>query len=177
MSSSTQRRGLMQLDPRGRRIRKALVAAVLLVGSSTASWLLRDPAWDDWWDGYNWGQLFLFAPVLFFSLAVGWQLLRFIVEWCYRKARPKAENPRSEAAGKPRRTLDFWLHDFSCVVALYLMTAAIGDIPMAVYYLSSVRQWHLHWSWWNVADFCVVLMIAASWILDRVERWMRRDLP
>jgi hypothetical protein len=158
----------------GQRIRKASVAGGLFICTCAASLLVRDPAWDGYWDAFTWPQLFLQAPVLFFSCAAVWQSVCLIAEWLYSKAKRKAENPQPEGMEDPRRTLEFWLRDSLRVCALYLMTGVIGDIPMAVYYLAAVRGWHLHWSWWGAADSGLPLMIAAWWILERIDRRTRR---
>ena len=159
----------------GQRIRKAFVAGALLICASAASTLVRDPAWDGWWDAYHWPQLFLIAPVVFFSGAVVWQFVSFVAEWLYRKAKRGAENQQPQAL-EAQRTLKSWLRDSLRLCVLYATTCVIGDIPMAVYYLASVRGWHSHWSWWDAADTGLPLMVAAWWILERIDRRTRMGM-
>ena len=56
----------------GLRVRKLFVASVLLTCTWVAWRLVHDPFWDSWWDAYNWPQLFLYSPYLFFFGAVVW---------------------------------------------------------------------------------------------------------
>jgi hypothetical protein len=138
---------LKQLIPVGRlgeRIRKWFVAGVLLACTDTASQLVRDRAWDGWWDAFNWPQLFLYAPLLFFSGATLWQLICVIVEWIYERAKRKPEHVEPKESQDIERAVKFWLQDSLRICALYVATCLIGDIPMAVKYLVAARGlvWH-----------------------------------
>jgi hypothetical protein len=163
----------------GQRIRKAFVAASLLAGASIASQLVRDPAWDGWWDAYNWPQLFLNAPVLFFLGATAWQLICLIAELFRRKAKRKSKALEPGALQDTQRTLRFWLRDSLLVSVLYITTAVIGDIPMAVNYLAVARGWTWHLWWSNAVFSCLLLMIAICWLLGRIQRFaqMRTATP
>jgi hypothetical protein len=154
----------------GERIRKAFVAGGLFACTSAAMRLVRNPAFDGWWDAFNWPQLFLFAPYLFFQGAAVWQLICFLVEWFYRKVNRKTEKLEPGALQAAQRTLKFWLWDSARVCALYITTCLIGDIPMVVKYLASVRGWSLHWWWSSAVESCLLLMIVVWCILDRICR-------
>jgi hypothetical protein len=163
-------RELVPLGVLGQRIRKALVAGGLLACTYSAWQLVRDPAWDGWWDAFNWPQLFLYAPILFFFGAAVWQLVCIIAEFFCRKLKGETENLEPEALQDTQRTLKFWLRDSLRVCVLYIVTCAIGDIPIAVKYLAAVRRWPLHWWWLNAVNFRLLLMIAVWWILERIYR-------
>jgi len=152
----------------GRRLRKALVAGALLAITYAAWHLVRDPAWEGWWDAYNWPQLFLYAPVLFFFGAAMWQLLCLVAEYLYQQRKNKAGNLSAEPEWEEQGTLRFWLRDSSRICLLYLTTCVIGDIPMAVNYIAAVRERHLHWWWSNVVAVCLLVMVAVWWTLDRI---------
>ena len=149
----------------GKRVRKAFVAGVLLATTSAAWQLIRDPAWDGWWDAFNWPQLFLYAPVLFFSGIVLWQLACFVAEYLYRRGK---DNVVSESSQEEQKTLGFWFRDSSRICLLFVSTCVIGDIPMAANYLAVVRGWRWHWWWSNVVGVCLIVMLATWWVLSRI---------
>jgi hypothetical protein len=121
-------------------------------------WLLvRNPSFDGSWDAFNWPQLFLYAPILFFFGSAASQVIWFVAELFCRKVRRKAENPKPEALQDNQRTLNSWLRDSLRVCVLYITTCAIGDIPMALNYVAEVRGWQLHL--WRLS---AVLSITAS---------------
>jgi hypothetical protein len=162
-----------QLVPVGRlgeRVRKALIAGVSWACTDAAWYRLRDPAFDGWTDTFTWPQLFLFAPVLFFSGAAVWQLICLIAEWSYRAAKRELESAESKESHDIQRTLKFWLRDSVRICALYVATCLIGDIPMAVNYLAGVRGRPFHWWWSSAVGTCAVVMVVVWWILDRTFR-------
>jgi hypothetical protein len=161
-------RELVPVGVLGQRFRKAFIAGALLACAWSAWQLARDPAWDGWWDAFNWPQLFLGAPILFLLGATVWQLAGFVAEWFYGKAKRKTENLKPITLRDTQKTLKFWLRDCLRVCALYVVTCAIGEIPMAVSYLSAVRGWHLHWWWSRALDTSFLLMIAVWWVLERI---------
>jgi hypothetical protein len=154
----------------GQRVRKAFVAGGLFACTGAALQLVRDPALDGWWDAFNWPQLFLYAPYLFFFGAVVWQLVCCIAEWFDRKTNRRPQDLELKASHDSQRTLKFWLRDSSRIFLLYVTTCLIGNIPTAANYLSEVRGWRLHLWWSNVVGLCLLLMIALWWILERVLR-------
>jgi len=164
-------RKLVPVGVLGQRIRKAFVAGVLLECAWSAWQLVRNAAWDGWWDVFNWPQLFLYAPILFLFCSAVWQLVCFVAEWFYRKLKRKTENLKPEAFRDTQKTLNFWMRDLLRVCVLYITTCAIGDIPMAVSYVAAVRRWPLHWSWSSAVSSGLLLMIAAWWILERIHAW------
>src|SRR5277367_4990181 len=137
-------RELVPVGALGQRIRNALVAGALLACVSSASQLVRNPAWDGWWDAYNWPQLFLYGPVLFFFCAAVWQLICVVAEWLYRKAKGNTEILELKTFQDTQRTLKFWLRDSWRVCVLYITTSVIGDSPMAVNYVAAIRGWPMH---------------------------------
>jgi hypothetical protein len=162
------RRALVPAGPLGQRLRKALVAGVLLTCTYTVWWLVREPRWDGWWDAFSWPQSFLYAPVLFFFGAMVWQFACFLVEWFSRKANRKIENLGPEAIRANQWTVKFWLRDSLRICLLYITTCVIGDVPMLVNYLAAVRGWPLHWWWSSVVDSCLLCMVVVWWILARI---------
>jgi sterol desaturase/sphingolipid hydroxylase (fatty acid hydroxylase superfamily) len=171
---------LQQLVPVGRlgqRIRKTFVAGGLLTCTDVAWRLVRDPAWDGWWDAFNWLQLFLYAPLLFFSAATVWQLIGAIAEWFYRKVNRKTEYVEPEELQDVQRTPKFWLRDSLRVCVFYVAACLIGDIPMAVNYLATVRGWPLHWWWSSAVTSCLFLMVTVWWILERIYRMNMDIIP
>src|SRR5579864_5661425 len=104
-------RELVPVGALGERIRKAFIAGSLFACTWAAWLLVRDPVWDGWWDAYNWPQLFLYAPTLFFLGAATWQLFCIIAEWFYRKLRQKTRNLEPQSLQNTLRTLNFWLWD------------------------------------------------------------------
>ena len=163
-------RELVPIGALGQRIRKAFIAGVLSAFAWTAWQLVRNPAWDGWWDAFNWPQLFLYAPILFLFCAAVWQLICFVAEWFYRKAKRKAKDLEPEALQDTQRTLKFWLRDSLRICVLYITTCLIGDVPVAVSYLAAVRGWPLHWWWLRALNTGVLFMIAPWWILERIYR-------
>jgi len=163
-------RELVPVGSLGQRIRKAFVAGGLLTCADTAWHLVRDPEWDGWSDAFNWPQLFLYAPILFFFGATVWQLICVVSEWFYRKTMRKIQNVDPEALQDAQRTLNFWLRDSLRVSLLYITTCVIGDTPMALNYLATVRGWPLHWWWSGAVSVCLLLMIGEWWILERIRR-------
>jgi hypothetical protein len=161
-------RELIPVGPLGRRLRKAFVAGALYATTYTAWRLLRNPAWDGWWDAFNWPQLFLYAPILFFFGVALWQLVCFVAEYLYQQRKAKAGNLSSEPWLEEQRTLRFWLRDSLHICSLYVTTCVIGDIPMAVNYFAVVRGWPLHWWWSSAVSVCLLVTVAAWWTLDRV---------
>jgi hypothetical protein len=161
-------RELLPVGRSGGRLRKAFVAGALLAITYAAWHLVRDPAWDGWWDAFNWAQLFLYAPVLFFFGAATWQLLCLVAENLYQQRKSKVGNLSAGAAREEQRTLRFWLRDSLRICLLYFTACVIGDIPMAVNYIAAVRGWHLHWWWSNVVAVCLLVMVAVWWTLDRI---------
>jgi len=161
-------RELVPVGRTGRRLRKAFVAGTLLAITYAAWELVRNPTWDGWWDAYNWAQLFLYAPVLFFFGVALWQLVCFVAEYLYKQGKDKAGNLSAEPSREEQRTVRFWIRDSSRVCFLYLTTCVIGDMPMAVNYFAAVRGWPLHWWWSNVVAVCLLVMVVAWWILDRI---------
>jgi hypothetical protein len=151
----------------GRRIRKAFVAGALFVCTYTAWRLVRDPAWDGWWDAFSWPQLFLYAPVLFFSGAACWQLFCFVTEWLYRLAARKSQSSEAVELQDIQKTSGFWLRDSLRILVLYAAACFIGDIPMVLNYVAAVRKWPMHWWWSSVVDSCLLLMIVVWWLLER----------
>jgi hypothetical protein len=154
---------LLPIGQLGQRIRKAFVVGGLLTCTYIAWRLVRDPAWDGWWDAFNWPQLFLYAPVLFFSFATILQLIGAISEWLLRKV-----NRQPTDVPDIRTTLEFWLKDSLRICALYIATCLIGDIPMGVNYLATVRGWPFHWWWSSAVNACLILMVLVHWILNRI---------
>lgn len=163
-------RELIPIGRLGRRARKACVAVGLLVCTDTASRLVRNPAFDGWWDAFNWPQLFLYAPVLFFSGAAAWQLICFIAEWFNRKVGGQTDPLEPETVQNAQRTLRFWLRNSLRVSVDYITACVIGDTPMAVNYLAAVRGWPLHWWWSSAVGTCLLLTIAVWWILERIHK-------
>lgn len=162
-------RELIPVGSPGRRLRKSAVAAVLFAITYTAWRLVRDPAWDGWWDAFNWPQLFLYAPVLFFFCATFWQLVCFVAEYLYQRGKVKTGNLSSETSLGEQRTLRFWLRDSLRICSLYVATCVIGDIPMAVNYFAAIRGWHLHWWWSSTVAVCLVVTLEAWRAFDRVN--------
>jgi len=158
---------ILPIGPLGQRIRKAFVAGGLLTCTSIASQLVRDPAWDGWWDAFNWPQLFLYAPVLFFFFATIAQLIGAISEGVRRKANRQCAYVEPTDVPDIRATLKFWLKDSLRICALYVATCLIGDIPMGVNYLATVRGWPFHWWWSSVVSACLILMVIVQWLLNR----------
>jgi hypothetical protein len=154
--------GFVPVGALGERIRKAFVAGVLLACAWSAWLLVRNPAFDGWWDAFNWPQLFLYAPILFFLCSAVWQVICFVAEWFYSKAKRKTENPKPEALQDNQRTLNFWLRDSLRICVLYITTCAVGDIPMAVNYVANVRRWPLHLWWSSAVNSCLLLMIRTA---------------
>jgi hypothetical protein len=161
-------RELLPIGRSGKRLRKAFVAGALLAITYAAWHLVRDPRWDGWWDAFNWAQLFLYAPVLFFFGAATWQFLCFVAEYSCQRRKNKAGTLSVQPAWEEQRTLRFWLRDSLRIFLLYLTTCVTGDIPMAVNYLAMVRGWHLHWWWSNSVAVCLLVMLAVWWALDRI---------
>ena len=162
-------RELVPVGSLGRRLRKSAVAGVLFATTYTAWELVRNPAWDGWWDAFNWPQLFLYAPVLFFFGATLWQLVCFVAEYLCQREKVKAGNFSSETLLERQRTLRFWIRDSLRICSLYVATGIIGDIPMAVNYFAVVRGWHLHWWWSSTVAVCLVVTLVAWWTFDRVK--------
>jgi hypothetical protein len=100
-------RELLPIGRSGKRFRKAFVAGALLAITYAAWHLVRDPRWDGWWDAFNWAQLFLYAPVLFFFGAAMWQFLCFVAEYSYQRRKNKAGTLSVEPAWEEQRTLRF----------------------------------------------------------------------
>lgn len=163
-------RELVPVGTLGQRIRKAFVAGALLTCAYTTWQLVRDPAWDGWWDAFNWPQLFLYAPILFLAGAAVWQLVCIVAEWFYRNAKRKPQSLEPESLKDTQRTLRFWLQDSLRVCVLYITACAIGDIPMAVNYLAALRERPLHLWWSSAVSSCLLLTTAVWWILERVHR-------
>jgi hypothetical protein len=161
-------RELVPVGPLGQRLRKAFVALALLACTWVLWLLVRDPTWDGWWDAFNWPQLFLYAPILFFLGAAVWQSVCFIAEWF--KAKRKTTNLESEVMQGAQSTLKFWLRDSLRVCVLYMTTCVIGDIPMTLNYVAEVRGWPLHLWWSSAVNSCLLLMVAVWWILERIYR-------
>lgn len=164
------RRELVPTGPLGQRLRKVVVAGVLLTCTYTAWSLVREPRWDGWWDAFSWPQLFLYAPVLFLFGVMVWQFTCFLVEWFNRKSNRKIKILEPEAMRDNQRTPKFWLRDSLRICLLYITTCVIGDIPMLVNYLAAVRGWPLHWWWSSVVDSCLLCMVVVWWILARIYR-------
>lgn len=162
---------LVPVGALGQRIRKAFVAGSLLAGAWWLWLMVRDPVWDGWWDAFNWPQLFLYAPILFLFLAAVWQLVCFVAEWLYRKARRESVRGELPTSLDIQRSWKFWRRECVRICVLFITTCAVGDIPMAVSYLSNVRRWRLQWGWHSALDACLPLMIAAWWILQRIESY------
>jgi hypothetical protein len=96
----------------GQRILKTLIAGLFFVCTWVAWHVLRNPAWDGWWDAFNWPQLFLYAPSLFFQGALAWNLFCVIAE-VYRKAKRKTKSFETEGSRNPHQaTAKFWLTGF-----------------------------------------------------------------
>lgn len=111
------------------------------------------------------------ARILFFSGATVWQLICFIAEWSYGKAKRKPGSSNSTSHRALRGLLRFWLRDSLHVSVLYITTAVIGDIPMAVNYVAAIRGWPWH-SWWSNAVISSLLLMIAVWrILGRIQRF------
>jgi hypothetical protein len=160
-------RKLIPVGRLGRRARKACVAGGLLACTETALRLARNPALDGWLDAFNWPQLFLCAPVLFFSGATAWQLICIIAEWFNRKVGQQTEFLEPEATQNAQRTPTFWLLNSLRVSVDYIAACVIGDVPMAVKYLATARGWPLHWWWSSAVGTCLLFTIAVWWVLDR----------
>jgi hypothetical protein len=161
-------REFVPVGPLGRRLRKAFVAGVLLATANSAWHFVRNPAWDGWWDAYNWPQLFLYAPVLFFFGVALWQLVCFVAEYLYQQRKKNAGSLGRAPSLAEQRTMRFWLRDSLRICSLYVTTCLIGDIPMAVNYVAAIRGWPLHWWWSSAVTTCLFVMVAAWWTLDRV---------
>jgi hypothetical protein len=160
-------RELVPVGPLGRRLRKALVAGALLATTCAASRLVRDPAWDGWWDAFNWSQLLLCAPALFFFGVALWQLVCLVIEYLCQQGKGKTGNLSSEPSLEEQRTLRFCLRESLRICSFYVTTCVIGDIPMAVNYFAVVRGWPLHWWWSSAVAVCLFVMAAVRWALDR----------
>lgn len=167
-------RDLVPVGALGERMRKAFVAAALLACTYIAWELVRDPAWEGWWDAYNWPQLFLGAPLLFFAGAAIWQSICAIVAWFHGKTHRTTESLETEASQDIQKTPKFWLRDSLRICVLYITTCVIGDTPMVVNYIAAVRGWSLHLWWSTAVNSCFLLMIAVWWVLQRFRRRMLR---
>lgn len=163
-------RELVPVGRLGQRSRKTFAAVGLLTCTWVAWRLVRDPRGDGWWDAFNWPQLFLYAPILFFFGAAVWQSICIITESFRRKAKRKTENLEPELLQDDQRTLKFWLRDSLRVCALYITACVIGDIPMGVNYFAEIRGWPLHLPWSIAVNLCLVLMITLWWILERIQK-------
>jgi hypothetical protein len=163
-------RKLVPVGRLGRRARKACVAAGLFACTGAVSRSARNPAFDGWWDAFNWPQLFLYAPVLFLFGVAAWQLICFIAGWFNREADRKTESLEPETVQETQRTLKFWLRDSLRVLVVYITACVIGDIPMAVNYVAAVRGWPLHWWWLSAVNTCLLLTVTVWWILERIHR-------
>jgi hypothetical protein len=161
----------------GQRIRKAFVAGGLFICTYAAWWLVRDPAWDGWWDAFTWPQLFLYAPSLFFLFATLAQLIGVIWEWLRRIVNRQATHLEPTYVPDIQATLGFWLKDSVRIGALYVATAFIGDIPMGVNYLAAVRRWPFHLWWSTAVSVCLISMVLVHWLLNRIYANTQLGLP
>lgn len=168
-------RELVPVGTLGQRIRKLLVAGSFLAFVCILEQLVSDPAWAGWWDAYNWRQLFLGGPLLFFSGAVVWQLIFSIVELSHGKARSTGSYDPETFPQNAQKTLKFWLRDSLRISLLCAATCAIGDIPMAVNYLADVLGHPLHWWWSSAVSCCLLVMISIWWVLERLQKPKRID--
>jgi hypothetical protein len=152
--------------PLGHGIRKALVAGLLWIAADTTFRWVRNPALDGWVDAYNWPQLFLFAPILFFLFAAVAESLLVVIE-CVRRAVSR-QSSRAASAEKSTVMSISWLRDSLRISGIYLLACLIGDIPMAVNYLASHRAWSFHWWWSNAVFACLALALLAYLALSRL---------
>jgi sterol desaturase/sphingolipid hydroxylase (fatty acid hydroxylase superfamily) len=106
-----------------------------------------------------------------------WQLIGAIAEWFYRKVNRKTEYVEPEELQDVQRTPKFWLLDSLRVCVFYVAACLIGDIPMAVNYLATVRGWPLHWWWSSAVTSCLFLMVTVWWILERIYRMNMDIIP
>ena len=161
-------RELIPIGRLGERIRKPLVAGALFACVSVAWHLVRDRAWDGWWDAYTWPQLFLGAPYVFLFVVMVWQFIWMVSEELFGLARREFRKRGQEKLPNLERTLRFWLHQSSRICLLYLSICSIGDIPMVLNYLANVRGWPLHWWGSSAGSYCLLLMLLLSWLAGRI---------